>query len=257
MNEKYEIKEVLSEVKEDELKEADNLAGMYTVMKALEKKEFSIYTTTGETKGLYKGIIVYYNEPVLTRFNSKSRKITTKRDDGGTDISYKAPVPTTTQFFKTLFHLENKGYFINIKFCNRGTPISVLDEHLLKIKSVKLVYFSKENKKLTDEQLSKIRYDKQTWSNIRANEFVNHNRAQFMNITRCFHKDELDKIKKAFENKEEIYINRDGVKRDFSVSTKFENGIFKAFFNSEFHGCGNGSYYLLLNPTTAIYYEDD
>jgi len=46
-----------------------------------------------------------------------------------------------------------------------------------------------------------------------------------------------------------------GRDRSFSVATS--NGETRAWFSSEFPGCGNGDYYLLINPTTAVFCERD
>lgn len=46
--------------------------------------------------------------------------------------------------------------------------------------------------------------------------------------------------------------------RDYSVELKYTpNGILAGFFSSEYSGCGNGDYYLLVNATTAIFIERD
>jgi len=70
------------------------------------------------------------------------------------------------------------------------------------------------------------------------------------------------KLTEAFEDMKDYrdYRNADGRTggRDFSLSTKTcDDGIFRAWFSSEYRGCGNGDYYLLLNPKTAIFYEKD
>lgn len=65
----------------------------------------------------------------------------------------------------------------------------------------------------------------------------------------------------AFENKKTFSWHRNTYShsgRDLSISTKLcDDGVFRAWFSSEYMGCGNGDYYLLINPTTAIYYERD
>ena len=71
----------------------------------------------------------------------------------------------------------------------------------------------------------------------------------------------LDLLKRSIENKEEtkFYFSSKGPQgrdRSFSVATG-EDGLTRAWFSSEYPGCGNGDYYLLINPTTALYYERD
>ncbi len=71
----------------------------------------------------------------------------------------------------------------------------------------------------------------------------------------------LEGIKEAFRNKTEYkyrsYTNgKSG--RDLSVEIKpYDDGSLRAWFTSEFSGCANGDYWLLINPTTAIFKERD
>jgi hypothetical protein len=46
--------------------------------------------------------------------------------------------------------------------------------------------------------------------------------------------------------------------RDLRIECKLgDDGIYRAWFSSEFPGCANGDYWLLINPTTAIFKERD
>lgn len=81
------------------------------------------------------------------------------------------------------------------------------------------------------------------------------------NISSLLNTHEKNRLVEAFENKTDYnwskptYHHRG---RDLSISTKMgDDGKFRAWFSSEYMGCGNGDYYLLLNPTTAIFYETD
>ncbi len=73
----------------------------------------------------------------------------------------------------------------------------------------------------------------------------------------------LKAFEMAFENKTEYSWSkraRGPQGRDLSASvqvSQYKDEHVRAFYSSEFPGCGNGDYYLLLNPTTAIYYERD
>ena len=84
---------------------------------------------------------------------------------------------------------------------------------------------------------------------------------KFRNISTLLNSHYKEKLIKAFKNKEEFswhYRTSHHSGRDLTISTRVcEDGIFRAWFSSEFMGCGNGDYWLLLNPTTAIYYERD
>lgn len=101
------------------------------------------------------------------------------------------------------------------------------------------------------------------WDDLKKNidvspqEYIYHGLAR-INIICKFPSLVIDNIKSAFENRTPYHYSKNGEKRDLSVSTSVgDDGIFRAWFSSEFSGCGNGSYYLLLNPTTASFREDD
>lgn len=115
------------------------------------------------------------------------------------------------------------------------------------------------------------RMHKNVWGDIRENlernnfdnDFDNHftGKLKFRNITKLLTPQEQMELEIAFENKTEFTWRRNSYSnrgRDLSLSTKLcEDGIFRAWFSSEYAGCGNGDYYLLLSPKTAIFYETD
>lgn len=79
-----------------------------------------------------------------------------------------------------------------------------------------------------------------------------------INISQKFPKVVLQQLKTAIENKENYSHKEYGEKRDLSIEAKLcDDGVYRAWYSSEFAGCGNGSYYLLINPTTAAFREDD
>ena len=96
-----------------------------------------------------------------------------------------------------------------------------------------------------------------------SNDFKNHfmDKLTFRSMTTLLSDYELELLKEAFDKKKEFTWNRLANSprgRDLSIVTKMcDDGIFRAWFSSEFYRCGNGDYYLLLNPTTAVYYERD
>lgn len=83
----------------------------------------------------------------------------------------------------------------------------------------------------------------------------------------------IDEIRQAFENKTKYRYRKDSpvfapthswggtsnrAGRDLKIECKLcEDGIFRAWYSSEFNGCANGDYWLLVNPTTAIFKERD
>jgi hypothetical protein len=106
-------------------------------------------------------------------------------------------------------------------------------------------------------RINKARYDEQTWSNLDKDSFPDGG-DRFFYISKIFDESIIKRIVEAFEKKEEFRFTRSRTKRDFSVSGRMcENGIYKTWFSSEYSGCGNGDYYLLLNPRVAVFYQKD
>jgi hypothetical protein len=112
------------------------------------------------------------------------------------------------------------------------------------------------------------RIDERCWDDLRrrspeqiSKEFSDSNLVPFNFINR-FPRHLRPWIKEqvgiAFEQKKVFQYHRDGKRRDRSIETKLcEDGIFRAWFSSEYRGCCNGDYYLVISPTQAIYYERD
>lgn len=68
----------------------------------------------------------------------------------------------------------------------------------------------------------------------------------------------LKQLEVAFAEKKDFRWSRDGQKRDWTIETKLgEDGVFRAWFSSEYAGCGNGGYYLLIQPGYAWLCEYD
>ena len=104
------------------------------------------------------------------------------------------------------------------------------------------------------------------WDDLRAkitanpHEYLGYGLSR-VDISKKFPAYVIEQLKKAFETKTDYsYAPPPGYRaqRRFSVSAKLcGDGIFRAWFSSEFRDCGNGTYYLLLNPTTASLAEND
>lgn len=85
-----------------------------------------------------------------------------------------------------------------------------------------------------------------------------YGQVETLSITSKFPKYVLEEIKKAFDEGKPYSYKDYGEKRDKSVEISVgKDGLLRAWYSSEYAGCGNGSYYLLLNPTTAAFREDD
>lgn len=63
----------------------------------------------------------------------------------------------------------------------------------------------------------------------------------------------LQEIKEALVKKEKIHVSGDN---GYDVSFEYD-GTDKAWYSEEYRGCGNGHYYLALNDSYAVFYEDD
>ena len=95
------------------------------------------------------------------------------------------------------------------------------------------------------KRVQKNRYDDQTWSDLEKDSFSDTN-GRFYYIKKVFDSYTMRKIEQAFENKEKFYYRIRGEKRDFSAEGKLgEDGIYRAWFSSEYSGYCNGDYYLL------------
>lgn len=117
-------------------------------------------------------------------------------------------------------------------------------------------------KQYTFEDVQRKIYDSKTWTSLSRQDFIHAydpERYVFRNIKKIFSKEQLDAIKAAFESKVPYSCWKYGSKRDYHVNVQIEDGGDKleAWFSSEYAGTGNGDYYLLLNPTTAVFMEHD
>jgi hypothetical protein len=69
----------------------------------------------------------------------------------------------------------------------------------------------------------------------------------------------LPEIKKAFAEKKDGKWQHHGTQRTMTVEIKYDakNDELKAWFSSEYAGMPLGDYYMLINPSTAIFAEGD
>lgn len=123
-------------------------------------------------------------------------------------------------------------------------------------------------KRLKHAQSLLRRIDPRCWDDIRnrtpeqvSQEFCDSNLIPFNFIKRFkpYIREYIkEKMQDAFENKKVFSYRQEGTKRDLSIETKLcKDGIFRAWFSSEYSGCANGDYYLIISPSQAIYYERD
>jgi hypothetical protein len=94
---------------------------------------------------------------------------------------------------------------------------------------------------------------------------LNYHEHQPINVIRKikYNRDEVAKqIQDAFDNCKAFRWHQDTYRhtgRDLSIEVKpTEDGKgVRAWFSSEFMGCGNGDYFIMINPTTATSKERD
>lgn len=107
------------------------------------------------------------------------------------------------------------------------------------------------------KRIQKARYDDVTWSHLSKDSFKEESHP-FYTIQKVFNSYDMKRIEKAFENKEHFIIKVEKEKRHYSAEGKMgDDGIYRAWFSSEFPWESHGSYYYLLNPTTAVFCEHD
>lgn len=158
----------------------------------------------------------------------------------------------------------------NLAYSTRISPRHGYPVHLHFLNSLKSFEISKpkdEDKYIVDKTMSLLgKFHNNLWSNIREElskdpmlmKTKYYSNFKTISIANKFPKRVIEDLKKAIDNKENYRYSQCGTKRDLSVEVKMGNdGIYRAWYSSEYAGCGNGSYYLLLSPTIAGFREDD
>jgi hypothetical protein len=109
-------------------------------------------------------------------------------------------------------------------------------------------------------RIRNARFDEITWSNLKKDRYWE--KKQFYYIKKVFDSCTMEQIRKSFEQKKDFQYSKDdsffkiNQKRHYKVEGKMcEDGIYRAWFSSEYIGCANGDYYLLLNPEVAVFCE--
>jgi len=64
----------------------------------------------------------------------------------------------------------------------------------------------------------------------------------------------LNQINQAMKDKKELLLSG---RTNYDISFEYQPNGNRAWYSEEFKGCGNGHYYLALNDTHAVHYEDD
>jgi hypothetical protein len=189
-------------------------------------------------------------------------------------LTFSKPVTLRINLYKTVETQKAKvGLFISDRgiFCytfGKRTGFyfdSSQIESLISIEAVLPEETRAEKLKLVKSFANRIHPN--AWANLREEinadpgKALDRYGAMVTSIKSKFPDNVIDQLKEAFEKKEQYSYRQDpwGKKgRHLSVETKLcDDGIFKAWFSSEYPGCANGDYWLLINPTTAIFMETD
>jgi hypothetical protein len=79
-----------------------------------------------------------------------------------------------------------------------------------------------------------------------------------ISMTSVFGERVVAELERAFAEKRNYRHSLSGRRRDRSVETRLcDDGVFRAWYSSEYAGTGNGGYYLLINPRVASFLEYD
>lgn len=144
-------------------------------------------------------------------------------------------------------------------------------EELVSLTNVTKTPEDKEQERLFRVSRCMAKFHPSVWSDIVAKYKSGNNDPigsdcdyKLVDITKIFYPAQIETLKDAFENMKETsvskyYYGRGPNGRDYSAKTKLdpETGIFRAWFSAEYPGTGNGYYYMLINPTTAVFVEKD
>jgi len=75
-----------------------------------------------------------------------------------------------------------------------------------------------------------------------------------MRFTKYRNDDVLERIQIAMDRKEKLHLSD---QYSYDVSFEYNPETNRAWYSEEFRGCGNGHYFLALDATHAIFWEDD
>jgi hypothetical protein len=235
---------------------------MENVQKVLE----DIYA---ETKGYMRVKITLKQPKVVSKF-TRAVKRNLRYDDNGKLIGwtkqrepkkeYIVYLKMSSRGFVCLSNRENARYIYPYYSLFSDTEIESIERFVENKKEVNWNEYNKNYiiknthpnmwRDLVD-RLSKGEDD----SILRENE---GSKIKKVSMSNKFPKWVCERIEQAIENKEDFSYRTRGIKRDYSIEVKvLSDGTINARYSSEYSGCLNGAYYLLINPRTAIFCEYD
>lgn len=227
------------------------IQGIHTFQHNLKKESiYSAIKYMKETFFIAPTIRIAFNKPVSLPINRYKRKIFTELK---ARFFVSGPMVCYTFHKRTGFPLFNY----------------VMADDIVYFEIVSLAKEDKEKDRIKRALSLSKKIHPNAWSNLKKElqdkplEALPDSNLKPVNIlSRIKNRCTADYLKrslaKAFENKEAFRWSQDGIKRDYSIETKLcPDGIFRAWFSSEYSGCGNGDYYLLINPVQAVFCETD
>ena len=166
---------------------------------------------------------------------------------------------------RRLFVEKASGSLCYTSTTRTGFYFDLMDLHnLIKIEPILEVDMVEKVRKLANRFYPGVWGDQKTKLLTQPEEVFANYGYTVTSITNKFPRYILDEIRKAFEEKSNYsydtggYSSKKKTGRDLKVQCKLcDDGIYRAWFSSEFPGCANGDYWILINPTTAICKERD
>jgi hypothetical protein len=240
-------------------------------MENLYQRLVELYEENRSTK--YPVRLVFKEPTVLTPFVGRT-KTDKEYDQNGRLCSYRLTRKPKKEYTLYLY----KSTYGEICFSNKASRVRSVYSHyvLFKDSQVESIELIKDNsKKNIDWDLNNRLYilnntHENLWedlklelskSNYKESSLIRENsgrKIKIVSMKSVFPKWVLDNIKDAIENKKEFSYTLSGTRRDRSIDVKVcDDGKLRAWYSSEYAGCGNGAYYLLINSNTAVFAEYD
>lgn len=209
-------------------------------------------------------------------FAKRSRKYGRRYDDATFLQQFRLPatIPQTYEWHKRLKRaircLESSGLWPNIKEVFQNCLYMTWEDH----EKMREIYWSrtewknKEYKQKTDEEMNAlwepfVKMYPFAFYTVQGNTYIHDD--YISDWVKCqlkamyFGKEQNEyvkgELKKAIAEKRSWSQNRIQVSYDVSVEYNAEKQ--RAYYSEEYRRCGNGHYYLALDHSTAMFYEDD
>ena len=240
-------------------------------MENIYQRMVELFKANGSTKTPVK--LIFKEPTVLSPFVGNT-KVDKEYDEKGRLMRYKITKKPKKEYNLYLY----KSSYGDICFSNKASRVKRIYPHYVlfkdsQLESIELI--SDKSKEIIDFDLYNRNYllnniHDNLWENIKetlissdykSESLIKENsgrKIKTASMKSIFPKWVCDGIKDAIENKTNFSYRMNGNRRDKSVEVRLcEDGILRAWYSSEYAGCGNGAYYLLINPYRAVFCEYD